>query len=56
MKKTDLSLQLVQRELKHRMLEEKLNHLEGGPNNGGGEEGLIGIGAAGLLSDDAENA
>ena len=51
MKKTDLSLQLVQRELKHRVLEEKMN-LDM-PN--AGEEGFLGVGA-GLLSDDAENA
>lgn len=51
MKKTDLSLQLVQRELRHRVLEEKLNVEV--PSTG--EEGLIGVGA-GLLSDDAENA
>jgi hypothetical protein len=52
MKKTDLSLQLVQRELKHRVLEEKMNLLD---MPSGGEDGFLGVGA-GLLSDDAENA
>jgi hypothetical protein len=52
MKKTDLSLQLVQRELKHHVLEEKMNLLDM-PN--AGEDGFLGVGA-GLLSDDAENA
>jgi hypothetical protein len=51
MKKTDLSLQLVQRELKHRVLEEKMS-LE---VSNAGEEGFLGVGA-GLLSEDAENA
>jgi len=51
MKKTDLSLQLVQRELRHRVLEEKLNFDAASP----GEEGYLGVGA-GILSDDAENA
>jgi hypothetical protein len=51
MKKTDLSLQLVQKELKHRVLEEKMN-LDM-PN--AGDDGFLGAGS-GLLSDDAENA
>ena len=51
MKKTDLSLQLVQRELRHRVLEEKLNFDAASP----GDDGFLGVGA-GILSDDAENA
>lgn len=53
MKKTDISLQLVQRELKHRVLEEKMNLLD--MPSAAGEDGFLGVGA-GLLSDDAENA
>ena len=49
MKKTDLSLQLVQRELRHRVLEEKLNFDAASP----GEDGFLGVG---ILSEDAENA
>ena len=51
MKKTDLSLQLVQKELRHRVLEEKLNFDAASP----GEDGFLGVGA-GILSEDAENA
>lgn len=51
MKKTDLSLQLVQRDLKQRVLDEKFNP----EASNAGEDGFLGVGA-GLLSEDSENA